>query len=81
VIAPAAPEEPEQPKEFTCPECLGVTTEAFCPACGIKVRPVKRADDYVSDVRGSVGRYMCRTCEYMSDGPLCPVCGTRLSVD
>ena len=81
-IAPAtATPEPEQSKEYTCPECLVVTTEVFCPTCGIKVRPPKRAEEYVSDGRGMIGRYKCRTCEYMSDGALCPVCGTRLSVD
>jgi hypothetical protein len=64
--------------ELKCPQCDIATTEAFCPSCGIRVRPVPREDER-NGSSARDGSVICPSCKTRSDRSICPQCGIRLS--
>jgi rRNA maturation protein Nop10 len=77
--SPPGPALPVLPPSLTCPQCGTSTSDAFCPACGIKVR-LSTPPRPEAPKRGEEGHAACRTCGQMTDRSVCPICGTRLTV-
>lgn len=75
-----APASPGQPLVLGCPSCGQPTAEAFCPACGVRVRPASLVVPQAAPARAPEPprAYACPYCRQPTTEVFCATCGIRV---